>query len=34
MSFAFRYPMANGEVYLGFIAAFTDKIFESNDILQ
>jgi hypothetical protein len=32
MSFTFRYPIANGEVYLGFIAGFTDKIFESNDM--
>lgn len=30
--FAFRYPMANGELYSGFIAGSADKIFESTDM--
>lgn len=30
--FAKRYPMANGELYSGFVAASADKIFESTDI--
>ncbi|OWP83706.1 hypothetical protein FLACOL_01480 [Flavobacterium columnare] len=30
--FALRYPMANGELYSGFIAASADKIFESTDV--
>lgn len=30
--FAKRYPMANGELYQGFIAASADKIFESTDV--
>ena len=29
--FALRYPQANGELFLGFIAASADKIFESTD---
>ncbi len=29
--FAKRYPMANGELYHGFVAASADKIFESTD---
>ena len=29
--FALRYPMSNGELYQGFIAASADKIFESTD---
>jgi len=29
--FAKRYPMANGELYSGFVAASADKIFESTD---
>ncbi|WP_165310125.1 DUF1338 domain-containing protein [Vibrio ziniensis] len=29
--FAKRYPMANGELYTGFVAASADKIFESTD---
>jgi len=29
--FARRYPMANGEIYTGFIAASADKIFESTN---
>jgi hypothetical protein len=29
--FAQRYPMANGELYQGFVAASADKIFESTD---
>lgn len=30
--FALRYPMQNGELYQGFIAASADKIFESTDV--
>lgn len=30
--FALRYPMANGELYQGFIASSADKIFESTDV--
>ncbi len=30
--FALRYPMENGELYSGFIAASADKIFESTDV--
>lgn len=30
--FALRYPMANGELYTGFVAASADKIFESTNI--
>lgn len=30
--FAKRYPLANGELYTGFIAASADKIFESTDV--
>ncbi|PRZ25189.1 DUF1338 domain-containing protein [Flavobacterium granuli] len=30
--FALRYPMLNGELYQGFIAASADKIFESTDV--
>lgn len=30
--FAKRYPMANGKLYTGFIAASADKIFESTDV--
>ncbi|OCB74800.1 DUF1338 domain-containing protein [Flavobacterium crassostreae] len=30
--FALRYPMANGALYQGFIAASADKIFESTDV--
>ena len=30
--FARRYPMANGQLYQGFIAASADKIFESTDV--
>ena len=30
--FARRYPMPNGELYQGFIAASADKIFESTDV--
>ena len=30
--FALRHPMANGELYSGFIAASADKIFESTDV--
>ncbi|TAA46888.1 DUF1338 domain-containing protein [Corallincola spongiicola] len=30
--FALRYPMANGELYTGFVAASADKIFESTDV--
>lgn len=29
--FAKRYPMANGDLYTGFVAASADKIFESTD---
>ncbi len=29
--FALRYPMPNGELYQGFVAASADKIFESTD---
>jgi len=29
--FAKRYPLANGELYTGFVAASADKIFESTD---
>lgn len=29
--FALRYPMANGELYSGFVAASADKIFESTN---
>ena len=29
--FAKRYPMANGELYTGFVAASADKIFESTN---
>jgi hypothetical protein len=29
--FAQRYPMANGELYSGFVAASADKIFESTN---
>ena len=29
--FAKRYPMGNGELYTGFVAASADKIFESTD---
>jgi hypothetical protein len=29
--FARRYPIANGELYQGFIAASADKIFESTN---
>lgn len=29
--FALRYPMANGELYQGFVAASADKIFESTN---
>ena len=29
--FALRYPMANGQLYQGFVAASADKIFESTD---
>ncbi len=31
--FAYRYPMANGELYSGFVANSADKIFESTDML-
>ena len=31
--FAKRYPMENGELYNGFIAASADKIFESTDLV-
>lgn len=30
--FAKRYPMTNGELYQGFIAASADKLFESTDV--
>lgn len=30
--FALRYPLSNGELYQGFIAASADKIFESTDV--
>lgn len=30
--FAYRYPMANGELYSGFVAGSADKIFESTDM--
>ncbi len=30
--FALRYPMANGELYSGFVAASADKIFESTNV--
>lgn len=30
--FAKRYPMANGELYSGFVAASADKIFESTNV--
>ena len=30
--FALRYPMTNGELYMGFIASSADKIFESTDV--
>ncbi|MBP6517383.1 MULTISPECIES: DUF1338 domain-containing protein [Shewanella] len=30
--FALRYPMANGELYTGFVAASADKIFESTNV--
>ncbi|WP_306331602.1 DUF1338 domain-containing protein [Vibrio injensis] len=30
--FAKRYPMANGQLYSGFVAASADKIFESTDL--
>lgn len=30
--FALRYPMANGELYQGFVASSADKIFESTDV--
>jgi len=29
--FALRYPMADGNLYQGFVAASADKIFESTD---
>ena len=29
--FAKRYPMENGELYTGFVAASADKIFESTN---
>ena len=29
--FALRYPLANGELYTGFVAASADKIFESTN---
>ena len=29
--FAKRYPLANGELYTGFVAASADKIFESTN---
>ena len=31
--FAFRHPMANGELFKGFIASSADKIFESTDMV-
>ncbi|WP_422468975.1 DUF1338 domain-containing protein [Endozoicomonas sp. ALC013] len=31
--FARRYPMANGQLYQGFVAASADKIFESTDVV-
>ncbi len=31
--FAYRYPMANGELYSGFVANSADKIFESTDMV-
>lgn len=30
--FALRYPMADGQLYQGFVAASADKIFESTDV--
>jgi hypothetical protein len=30
--FARRYPMANGQLYGGFVAASADKIFESTNV--
>ncbi|WKE65241.1 DUF1338 domain-containing protein [Gallaecimonas kandeliae] len=30
--FALRYPLANGELYTGFVAASADKIFESTNV--
>lgn len=30
--FAKRYPLANGQLYTGFVAASADKIFESTDV--
>ena len=30
--FARRYPLADGKLYQGFIAASADKIFESTDV--
>lgn len=30
--FALRYPMANGQLYQGFVASSADKIFESTDV--
>ena len=30
--FAKRYPLANGELYTGFVAASADKIFESTNV--
>ncbi|WP_257263087.1 DUF1338 domain-containing protein [Endozoicomonas sp. ONNA2] len=31
--FALRYPMPNGQLYQGFVAASADKIFESTDVV-
>lgn len=32
--FAFRYPMADGQIYQGFVPTSADKIFESTDTKQ
>ncbi len=32
--FALRYPMANGKLYTGFVAASADKIFESTNVTK
>jgi hypothetical protein len=30
--FAKRYPLSNGELYTGFVAASADKIFDSTNV--
>ena len=32
--FARRYPMENGKLYTGFVAASADKIFESTNVMM